>query len=86
MIHHCAFCDTYVPPPGAVTFDEFMAEFDLTWHSLESSEWRRGQCVMNVLSRTHPELYEQLSQSDLDPFFIDARIDTCLKWLKEHMQ
>lgn len=85
MVNHCAFCDAPAPEPATTPYEGFLREFELVWHSLESSEWRRGQCLMNVLARTHPQVAVQVSQTDFDPFFIDARIDPCLAWLKENL-
>lgn len=84
-MNHCAFCDAPAPEPASDPYDAFLREFELVWHSLESSEWRRGQCLMNVLFRTNPQLAEKVSQSDFDPFYIDARIDACLTWLKANL-
>lgn len=51
----------------------------------ENPEWRWGQTGFNVLRRLYPDLAENIAQTDLDPFFIDDRMPTFLKWLNRQL-
>lgn len=37
-------------------------------------ELRRGQAMMNALAKVRPELYEEVSDTEADCFYIDTRI------------
>jgi len=82
----CAFCEGTVGHPGEInSYKDFCNEVEYVWNSLESSGWRRGQTIMNVLGRVNPKLYEEVSGTPADPFFEDNRIDDLVKFLQERM-
>lgn len=45
---------------------------------------RKGQYLFNVLFEERPDLSEKIRAGDLDPFYDDAKVHACLRWLKEN--
>lgn len=46
---------------------------------------RKGQIAMNLLSDVRPDLADKVRGTDLDPFYVDARLDDKFaKWLEEN--
>jgi hypothetical protein len=46
-------------------------------------EWRLGQAYMNVLRVARPELYLEVTSSEVDCFYADAKVPALVRWLQE---
>ena len=44
---------------------------------------RRGQMLMNLLWDINPALYSEITGTDIDPFYVDQRVDVFLAYVKE---
>lgn len=42
---------------------------------------RVGQSMMVVLSKVNFALYEEITGTEIDPFYLDERVDDFLAWL-----
>jgi len=47
---------------------------------------RRGQNYFNALDMLYPDLAEEVRGTDIDPFYVDAKLPAYLKWLGEHLE
>lgn len=45
---------------------------------------RKGQYLFNTLYTERPDLAEKIRATETDPFYDDAKVHVCLKWLKEN--
>ena len=45
---------------------------------------RIGQCYMNVLYDIDPTLYREITGTQVDPFYVDDRIEAFLRFCEEH--
>lgn len=82
----CSFCSGSVPHPAATnSYQEYLNEVEQVWNSQESTRWRRGQTLFNVLYRLNPTLADEVRGRDIDPFHLDVRIDAFLTFIKERM-
>ena len=43
---------------------------------------RTGQSLMNVLYKVQPEIYTQVMNTELDPFYVEGRVENFLKFLR----
>jgi hypothetical protein len=43
--------------------------------------WRLGQTWANVVRVLHPDLYEEMTGTHIDPFYRDDRVDAFRAWL-----
>ena len=41
-------------------------------------ELRLGQAVMNVLHKYYPDIYNKITDTECDCFYLDERVDMCL--------
>jgi hypothetical protein len=46
-------------------------------------EWRLGQAYFNFLAQDYPELAKEIAGTDIDPFYVDDRINDFLKHIQE---
>lgn len=65
-----------------MNFDQFLDSVDKFYYENEF-EFRYGQTVMNVLYRTWPEKYEELSGGDYDCFYDDGTVRFTLDRLQK---
>lgn len=49
----------------------------------EHPDYREGQVYFVVLARHRPELADEITATDLDPFSVDARLPGFLAWLEQ---
>jgi len=55
-------------------FEKFMAYIEQV--RLEKTYYLRwGQTAMNVLHRLYPHLYEEVTGTEIDPFYVDDNIN-----------
>lgn len=47
--------------------------------------WRLGQSFFNVLRDDLPELAEEIWGGDLDPFYVDGKLDKFLPWIEDRL-
>lgn len=45
---------------------------------------RWGQTLMNVLYRTYPELYDQITGTDFDCFYLDENLGSVVSFLLDN--
>lgn len=65
-----------------MTVQDFYVE--LVGERARHPEWRGGQLIFNHLSIHRPDLAERIRGTDLDPFYDDSKISSCLAWLEEN--
>jgi ribonuclease I len=64
-----------------MTYQEFVKLVDQTSNNFD---WRYGQALMNVLHGVWPEKYNQIVDSDNDPYYRDDNVPRVLKLLSEN--
>ena len=63
-----------------MTYQEFVKLVDQTSNNFN---WRYGQSLMNVLHGVWPEKYNQIVDSDNDPYYSDDTVPKVLQLLKQ---
>jgi len=64
-------------------FEQFLDKVDKFYYENEF-ELRHGQCIMNMLYRVHPDLYKDITQTDLDCFYDDGIVIFTLNYLEKY--
>ena len=64
-----------------LSFENFLDLVDKNYYENEF-EIRYGQAIMNVLHRTRPDKYREISQTDYDCFYDDGTARLTLEYLK----
>lgn len=64
-----------------MTYEEFIKLVDQTHNQFN---WRYGQSLMNVLHTIWPEKYNEITDSEYDPYYRDDMVSHTLKILKEN--
>jgi hypothetical protein len=62
-------------------YDEFIKTVDQTSANFS---WRYGQALMNVLHSVWPEKYNEITESEFDPYYTDKYVPYILNILKEN--
>lgn len=62
-----------------MSYQEFIKLVDQT---SKNFDWRYGQSLMNVLYGIWPEKYNEITASELDPYYIDNNVTKVLETLK----
>jgi len=62
-------------PEFKIMVDEYLAKHNL----------RQGQTIMNVLGDTYPEIYREITGTDLDCFYNDEKSNKLLEYLEEKL-
>jgi hypothetical protein len=63
-------------PEFKIMVDEYLAKHNL----------RQGQAIMNVLGDTYPEIYREITGTELDCFYDDEKLNKLLEYLEEKLQ
>lgn len=64
-----------------MTVDEFLYNY---YHRPQIAHLRAGQALMNMLFDVKPEMYKYITNTVHDCFYQDAKIDDCLKFIKQN--
>lgn len=46
-------------------------------------KWRSGQAYFNALCALHPDIGDEIRDSDIDPYYVDKNVRKCIKALTE---
>ena len=65
-----------------ISFEQFLNRVDKVYYENEF-ELRHGQSIMNVLYNVRPDLYKNITQTDLDCFYDDSTIQFTLNHLEK---
>lgn len=58
-----------------MNFEEFLAKVDSVFNSFSyKHQLRYGQCVMNTLYESRPDLYEKIKGTDFDCFYDNSTV------------
>ena len=49
------------------------------------TDLRYGQAVMNLLNQTRPEIYQEITGTELDCFYDDEKVENLLEYLDKRM-
>jgi len=64
-------------------YDEFIKTVDQTSTNFN---WRYGQALMNILHGLWPEKYNEITSSDIDPYYLDDNVNKVLDILKNNWE
>lgn len=64
-----------------MTYQDFIKLVDQTSSHFS---WRYGQSLMNVLHGVWPEKYQEIVESDLDPYYTEKNVSKILKLLQDN--
>ena len=62
-------------------FQEFKSKVEKMY--CNHTDLRYGQAIMNVLWQTHPKIYQEITGTELDSFYIDEKSKSLLKYLED---
>jgi hypothetical protein len=66
-----------------MTFEEFLAKVDSVFNGFSyKNQLRYGQCLMNVLYQSRPDLYETIKGTDFDCFYDNGTVAFTLNHLE----
>jgi hypothetical protein len=66
-----------------MTFEQFLDKVDKFYYENEF-ELRYGQSIMNRLYQVRPDLYKNITQTDLDCFYDDGIVIFTLNYLEKY--
>jgi hypothetical protein len=64
-----------------MNYNEFLKTIDQVSANFS---WRYGQALMNVLHGVWPEKYNEITESEFDPYYTDKYVSYILNILKEN--
>lgn len=68
-----------------MTFQEYLTEMAILYPRSQEHV-RMGQAYMNYLCMVRQDLYDKVTGSQYDPFYIDAILPEFLSWVAENWQ
>jgi hypothetical protein len=79
------FLPVEIPGDGTCTYNDYTAGVNkillLQLQRPEKTRWRRGQTYMNLLWMARRDLYDQVTNTGLDPFYVEEHVPAFLDWL-----
>jgi hypothetical protein len=68
-----------------VSFSEYVAMVADAFQN-KANHYRNGQAAFNTLYAVHPQLAEQVHNTDIDPFYDDDVLPDFYEWVNDHWE